>query len=120
MANQRDELMNVAQILAELCGVSERTFYRWRELGRAPKGIRLPNRELRVWRSEFLAWLESLREDLAGRRRPMSGSGTCAVTSRADRRPTRCAGSSAAGSSPSLAQPRPWPRASFPSCGRLR
>ena len=65
MANQRDELMTVEQILAELCGVSERTFYRWRELGRAPKGMRLPNRELRVWRSEFLAWLESLREDAA-------------------------------------------------------
>ena len=48
MANQRDELMTVEQILAELCGVSERTFYRWRELGRAPKGIGLPNRELRV------------------------------------------------------------------------
>ena len=58
MANQRDELMTVEQILAELCGVSERTYYRWRELGRAPKGIRLPNRELQVWRSEFLAWLE--------------------------------------------------------------
>ena len=42
MASQRDELMTVEQILAELCGVSERTFYRWRELGRAPKGIRLP------------------------------------------------------------------------------
>ena len=61
----RDELMTVEQILAELCGVSERTFYRWREIGRAPKGLRLPNRELRVWRSEFLAWLESLREDAA-------------------------------------------------------
>ena len=47
MASQRDELMTVEQILAELCGVSERTFYRWRELGRAPKGMRLPNRELR-------------------------------------------------------------------------
>jgi len=65
MAKQQDELMTVEQILAELCGVSERTFYRWRELGRAPKGLRLPNRELRVWRSEFLAWLESLREDAA-------------------------------------------------------
>lgn len=65
MAKAHDELMTVEQILAELCGVSERTFYRWRELGRAPKGIRLPNRELRVWRSEFLLWLESLREDAA-------------------------------------------------------
>jgi hypothetical protein len=34
MANQRDELMIVEQILAELCGVPERTFNRWRELGR--------------------------------------------------------------------------------------
>ena len=65
LAKAHDELMTVEQILAELCGVSERTFYRWRELGRAPKGIRLPNRELRVWRSDFLRWLESLREDAA-------------------------------------------------------
>jgi predicted DNA-binding transcriptional regulator AlpA len=65
MASQRDELMTVEQILAELGDVSERTFYRWRELGRAPKALRLPNRELRFWRSEFMAWLQSLREDAA-------------------------------------------------------
>ncbi|MEV0403747.1 helix-turn-helix domain-containing protein [Actinoallomurus sp. NPDC050550] len=60
--NRRDELMTVPQILAELGGVSRRTFYRWREIGSAPAGLRLPNGEIRVWRSEFTTWLENLRE----------------------------------------------------------
>ncbi|MEV4108131.1 helix-turn-helix domain-containing protein [Nonomuraea sp. NPDC049695] len=57
---KRDELLTVAQVLDEL-GVSRRTFYRWREIGKAPKGIRLPNGELRIYRSDLDAWLESLR-----------------------------------------------------------
>jgi predicted DNA-binding transcriptional regulator AlpA len=57
-----DELMTVPDILAALNNVSRRTFYRWRELGIAPDCIRLPNGELRVWRSEFRAWLERHRE----------------------------------------------------------
>ncbi len=57
-----DELMTVADVCAALGGVSRRTFYRWRELGHAPTGIKLPNGEIRVWRSDFLAWLETLRE----------------------------------------------------------
>ena len=60
-----DELMTVRQVLAELNGVSRRTFYRWRELGTGPACIRLPNGELRVWRSELRAWLESLRSAAA-------------------------------------------------------
>ncbi|WP_113705648.1 helix-turn-helix transcriptional regulator [Nonomuraea lactucae] len=60
--SRRDELLTVPQVLDELGGVSRRTFYRWRELGRAPECIRLPNDELRVWRSDLLAWLESRRE----------------------------------------------------------
>jgi predicted DNA-binding transcriptional regulator AlpA len=47
--------------LEELGGVSRRTFYRWREIGRAPRGFRLPNGELRIYRSDLEAWLESLR-----------------------------------------------------------
>ncbi|GGQ25131.1 helix-turn-helix transcriptional regulator [Streptosporangium pseudovulgare] len=62
MSKNRDELMTVPEILDELGGVSRRTFYRWREIGHAPQGIKLPNGEIRVWRSEFTAWLESLRE----------------------------------------------------------
>jgi predicted DNA-binding transcriptional regulator AlpA len=62
MASQRDELLTVAQILALLGDVSPRTFYRWRETGKAPSAVRLPNGELRVWRSDLAAWLDGLRE----------------------------------------------------------
>ncbi|MFJ9728561.1 helix-turn-helix transcriptional regulator [Streptomyces sp. NPDC101209] len=51
--------MTTDEILAELKGISRRTFYRWRELGKAPRAFKLPNGELRVWRSEFTAWLNS-------------------------------------------------------------
>jgi predicted DNA-binding transcriptional regulator AlpA len=57
--------MTVPQVLAELNGVSRRTFYRWRELGTGPSCIRLPNGELRIWRSELLAWLDGLRNKAA-------------------------------------------------------
>lgn len=59
------DLMTVPQVLAELGGVSRRTFYRWRELGVAPACLRLPNGELRVYRSDFLAWLDGLHEEAA-------------------------------------------------------
>ncbi|MEU9010468.1 helix-turn-helix domain-containing protein [Streptomyces sp. NPDC048479] len=54
--------MTTAQILDELKDVSRRTFYRWRELGRAPVAFKLPNGELRVWRSDFDAWLRGLEK----------------------------------------------------------
>jgi predicted DNA-binding transcriptional regulator AlpA len=57
-----DELLTVREVLDELRGVSRRTFYRWRELGIAPVCIRLPNGELRIWRSELRAWIEQHRE----------------------------------------------------------
>jgi predicted DNA-binding transcriptional regulator AlpA len=65
MANQRDQLLTVAQVLALLGGVSPRTFYRWRETGKAPGAVRLPNGELRIWRSDLNSWLDRLREDHA-------------------------------------------------------
>jgi predicted DNA-binding transcriptional regulator AlpA len=63
-ANDRsgDELMSVSQVLEELGGVARRTFYRWRELGTAPKCLRLPNGELRIRRSDFTDWLDELQE----------------------------------------------------------
>jgi len=61
----RDELLTVDQVLAELGDVSRRTFYRWREIGHAPKCLKLPNGELRVWRSDLLAWLRTRREGAA-------------------------------------------------------
>ncbi|MER7506211.1 helix-turn-helix domain-containing protein [Nonomuraea pusilla] len=60
--SRRDDLLTVPEVCAELGGVSRRTFYRWRELGRAPACIQLPNLELRVWRSDLLAWLDARRE----------------------------------------------------------
>jgi predicted DNA-binding transcriptional regulator AlpA len=64
MATRRDELLTIADLLDELC-VSRRTFFRWRELGRAPQCIKLPNGELRVWRSDLLAWLRARTESAA-------------------------------------------------------
>ncbi|MDX3672349.1 helix-turn-helix transcriptional regulator [Streptomyces europaeiscabiei] len=60
MDHRRDELMTVPQVLDELGGVSRRTFYRWRELGLGPAAFKLPNGELRVWRSDFTTWLRQL------------------------------------------------------------
>ena len=54
------DLMTVREVLAELNGVSRDTFYRWRQLGVAPRAIRLPNGELRIRRSELLRWLDEL------------------------------------------------------------
>jgi predicted DNA-binding transcriptional regulator AlpA len=60
-----DELMTVAEMCAALGGVSRRTFYRWRELGVGPRCLKIPNGELRAWRSDFTAWLEDLQEGVA-------------------------------------------------------
>jgi predicted DNA-binding transcriptional regulator AlpA len=62
MPGQRDELLTVPQVLEILVDVSPRTFYRWRETGKAPSAIRLPNGDLRIWRSELTAWLNTRRE----------------------------------------------------------
>ncbi|MFI0452159.1 helix-turn-helix transcriptional regulator [Actinomadura sp. 6N118] len=59
---RRDDLLTVDQVLEELGGISRRTFYRWREIGHAPDAIRLPNGELRIWRSELMSWLNTLRD----------------------------------------------------------
>ncbi|MDQ0789215.1 AlpA family transcriptional regulator [Streptomyces sp. B3I8] len=56
------ELLTVRQVLDELGGISRRTFYRWRELRRAPACIRLPNGELRVRRDVLNDWLEERAE----------------------------------------------------------
>ncbi len=51
-----DELLSVAEMCAEL-KISRRTFYRWRELRVGPAAIKMPNGEIRVYRSVFVAWL---------------------------------------------------------------
>lgn len=60
-----DELMTVPQVCAALGGVAKRTFYRWREVGNAPRCVRLPNGELRVYRRDLKVWIERHREEVA-------------------------------------------------------
>jgi hypothetical protein len=57
----RDEWLTVPDILDDL-GIPRRTWQRWRELGRTPEAIRLPNNELRIRRSVYEAWLAALEE----------------------------------------------------------
>jgi predicted DNA-binding transcriptional regulator AlpA len=51
--------LTVQEILDDL-GIPRRTWQRWRELDRAPKCKRLPSGELRIRRTDYDAWLESL------------------------------------------------------------
>ena len=63
-ASTEDELLSVEQITQEL-KISRRTFYRWRELHIAPPSLRLPNGEIRIFRSALTRWLEHLGEQAA-------------------------------------------------------
>jgi len=65
MSRHGEEWLTVPQVLEELGGVSRRTFYRWRELGNAPKAYKLPNGELRFRRRDFERWLNGLQERAA-------------------------------------------------------
>jgi predicted DNA-binding transcriptional regulator AlpA len=63
----RDELLTLAQLLAELGDGEDRplpqsTFYDWRAKGRAPRAIKLPNGSLRFRRSEVDRWLKRYEE----------------------------------------------------------
>ena len=60
-----DDLLTVAEVLEMLNGVSRRTFNRWRELGIAPRAIKLPNGHLRVRRSDAEDWLNEHEERAA-------------------------------------------------------
>jgi predicted DNA-binding transcriptional regulator AlpA len=64
-AGERDRLMRVSEVLAELGGVSRYTFYRWRRLRVAPPCMKLRNGDLLIRRGDFLDWLETLRSDAA-------------------------------------------------------
>ena len=57
------EQLTVEQLCAEL-QVARSTFYQWRQVGKAPRCIRLPNGAIRVRRDDLNAWLAAL-EDVA-------------------------------------------------------
>jgi excisionase family DNA binding protein len=60
MARSADRL-TIAQLCKEL-GISRSTVYEWRAKGRTPCCIKLPNGQIRIRRTEFERWLDSLEE----------------------------------------------------------
>ncbi|SEC34854.1 AlpA family transcriptional regulator [Streptomyces sp. KS_5] len=62
-ARTQDEKMTVEEVITDL-KVAPSTFYRWRQLGKAPRAIKLPNGDVRIRRSEYERWLTE-REDAA-------------------------------------------------------
>ncbi|MCP8710244.1 helix-turn-helix domain-containing protein [Streptomyces sp. AC04842] len=62
-APTRDQKMTVEEGVADL-RVAPSTFYRWRQLGKGPRSIKLPNGDVRIRRSEYERWLAE-REDAA-------------------------------------------------------
>jgi excisionase family DNA binding protein len=53
--------MTVAEVCTEL-GVARSTFYDWRAAHKAPPCLKLPNGDLRIKRTDFDRWLESLEQ----------------------------------------------------------
>ena len=52
----RREYLTIPEVCAEL-KVSRSTFYYWRQVGKAPRCVVLPNKEVRVTREELDAWM---------------------------------------------------------------
>ncbi|MEV6366797.1 helix-turn-helix domain-containing protein [Micromonospora musae] len=59
-----EELLTVPEVLAEL-RVSRSTWFYWRQTGKGPRVIKLPNGQLRVRRSALGRWLGQLEQDAA-------------------------------------------------------
>lgn len=60
----RDELLTVREVITEL-RISRSTWYYWRQTGKGPRAIKLPNGELRVRRSALHQWLGTLEGEAA-------------------------------------------------------
>jgi excisionase family DNA binding protein len=53
--------LTIAEVCEEL-NVSRSTFYYWRQTGKAPRCIKLPNAEIRVRRRDLDTWLDTCEE----------------------------------------------------------
>ncbi|MEU1439714.1 helix-turn-helix transcriptional regulator [Streptomyces mirabilis] len=60
-ARTQDEKMIVQEVITDL-KVAPSTFYRWRQLGKGPRAIKLPNGDVRIRRSEYERWLTEREE----------------------------------------------------------
>lgn len=55
------EQLTVDQVCAEL-QIARSTFYQWRQVGKAPRCVRLPNGAIRVRRDVLDEWLAGLED----------------------------------------------------------
>ncbi|WP_427888616.1 helix-turn-helix transcriptional regulator [Kribbella sp. GL6] len=53
--------LTISDVCAEL-GIARSTFYDWRAAKKAPRCIKLPNGDLRIRRTDFDNWLQSLED----------------------------------------------------------
>lgn len=53
--------MTVQEVITDL-KVAPSTFYRWRQLGKGHRAIKLPNGDVRIRRSEYERWLTEREE----------------------------------------------------------
>jgi predicted DNA-binding transcriptional regulator AlpA len=61
-ATASSALLTIAEVIAEI-RVPRATFYRWRQLHKGPRSIKLPNGDVRIRRSELERWLATLEDD---------------------------------------------------------
>ncbi|MFB7410989.1 MULTISPECIES: helix-turn-helix transcriptional regulator [unclassified Streptomyces] len=54
-------MLTIDQVVEEI-GVPRATFYRWRQLKKGPRSIKLPNGSVRIRRSELERWIETLED----------------------------------------------------------
>lgn len=59
--NSPSPLLTISEVIAEL-RIPRATFYRWRQLRKGPRSIKLPNGDVRIRRSELERWLASLED----------------------------------------------------------
>lgn len=64
MPKRNGTWMTVAEFCEEM-SVSRSTFDDWRAKNRAPRCVRLPNGSLRIRRTDFDNWLDTLEDNAA-------------------------------------------------------
>jgi predicted DNA-binding transcriptional regulator AlpA len=58
------EYLTVPEVIAVL-RIPRSTFYRWRQLGRGPRSIKLPNGDVRIRVGDLEEWLRELEDNAA-------------------------------------------------------
>jgi predicted DNA-binding transcriptional regulator AlpA len=56
--------LTLDEFLEEM-SVPRSTFFRWKAIGQAPRHYKMPNRQIRIRRTEFESWLSAREEPQA-------------------------------------------------------